>query len=69
MISSNEGLSSREMNRAKRKARQAVNKQRSREAADENNGEEVEKKRIKTDIKEEYTIQFGEFISSYGGFR
>ncbi|KAJ8933842.1 hypothetical protein NQ314_013764 [Rhamnusium bicolor] len=54
----NEGLSSREMNRAKRKARQAINKQRSREAAEENNGEEPDKKKIKTEIKEEYTIQY-----------
>lgn len=28
---------------------------------EENNGEEIEKKRIKTDIKEEYTIQYGGF--------
>ncbi|KAJ8978247.1 hypothetical protein NQ317_012603 [Molorchus minor] len=53
-----EGLSSREMNRAKRKARQAVNKQRSRETADENGGEEPERKKTKTEFKEEYAIQF-----------
>ncbi|KAJ8949069.1 hypothetical protein NQ318_016971 [Aromia moschata] len=53
----NEGLSSREMNRAKRKARQAVNKQRSREATEEN-GEEPDKKKNKMEIKEEYTIQY-----------
>ncbi|XP_018335221.1 TATA-binding protein-associated factor 172 [Agrilus planipennis] len=53
------GLSSREMNRAKRKARQAVNKQRSREPNDEpatTNGDEPEKKRIKFEdlrVKEE----------------
>lgn len=59
---SKEGLSSREMNRAKRKARQAVNKQRSREAMEENNGDEGERKKMKTEVKEEYTIQYGKII-------
>ncbi|XP_066254641.1 TATA-binding protein-associated factor 172 [Euwallacea similis] len=49
-----EGLSCREMNRAKRKARQAGNKQKSRDV-DENshNGDESERKKIKTEVKEE----------------
>lgn len=47
------------MNRAKRKARQAINKQRSRDPNDEttsNGGEEPDKKRIKTEIKEENIV-------------
>lgn len=50
-------LSSREINRAKRKARM-INKQRSREPGCEENGEEPSNKKIKTEekIKEEYTV-------------
>ncbi|XP_067006130.2 TATA-binding protein-associated factor 172 [Anabrus simplex] len=49
------GLSSREMNRARRKARQAVLKQRSRETGEESGvGEEPDRKKIKIeDIKQE----------------
>ncbi|EFA08205.1 TATA-binding protein-associated factor 172-like Protein [Tribolium castaneum] len=55
LISSvSEGLSSREMNRAKRKARQAVYKQRSRDPEETtSNGDEPEKKRIKIEVKDE----------------
>ncbi|KAF7266582.1 hypothetical protein GWI33_020089 [Rhynchophorus ferrugineus] len=53
VISKVQGLSSREMNRAKRKARQAVNKQRSRDVGDDTSGDEPEKKKLKTEIKEE----------------
>lgn len=54
-------LSSREKNRAKRKARQAVGKQRSRDISEEvvTNGDEPEKKKVKTEdikIKEEPMI-------------
>lgn len=48
------------MNRAKRKARQAINKQKSRENLDDNTfNDEPDKKKVKTEIKEEYTIQYG----------
>lgn len=58
----NKELSLREINRAKRKARQAVHKQRSREnVLDDNSSEEPERKKPKTEVKEEYAIQFGEF--------
>lgn len=54
------GLSSREMNRARRKARQAINKQRSREPGDETTADEPDKKKVKTEepnVKEEpYSI-------------
>lgn len=46
MVGSPASLSSREMNRAKRKARQAVNKQRSRDMSEEG-GEEPDKKKSK----------------------
>lgn len=58
-------LSSREINRAKRKARQAISKQKSREPSDENNSfstsvEEPDKKKIKLEevknIKEENPV-------------
>ncbi|KAB0793551.1 hypothetical protein PPYR_13171 [Photinus pyralis] len=49
------GLSSREMNRARRKARQAVSKQRSREPADDNNFEEPDKKKTKFEEDNNYT--------------
>lgn len=51
-------LSSREMNRARRKARQ-VNKQRSRDPCDENGLDEPTAKKLKTEdikIKEEYSV-------------
>lgn len=51
-------LSSREMNRARRKARQ-VNKQRSRDPCDENGSDEPTAKKIKTEdskIKDEYSV-------------
>ncbi|XP_050515682.1 TATA-binding protein-associated factor 172 isoform X1 [Diabrotica virgifera virgifera] len=54
----NKELSLREINRAKRKARQAVSKQRSRDNLDDNSSEEPEKKKPKTELKEEYTSQF-----------
>lgn len=55
-----EGLSSREMNRARRKARQAVNKQRSRDPEETtSNGEEPEKKRIKIELKEDSNNSIG----------
>lgn len=59
----NEGLSSREMNRAKRKARQAVHKQRSREPADEMSAnDEPDKKRVKAeDVKAKDDYFAGEF--------
>lgn len=61
-----EGLSCREMNRAKRKARQAVNKQKSRDVVDDNhhNSETIEpdKKKIKTEVKEENVVSFGKKI-------
>ncbi|KAG5883002.1 hypothetical protein JTB14_033457 [Gonioctena quinquepunctata] len=50
----NKELSSREMNRAKRKARQAISKQRSWDNSDENGCDEPDKKKAKTEIKEEY---------------
>ncbi|CAH0564280.1 unnamed protein product [Brassicogethes aeneus] len=53
-----EALSSREMNRARRKARMAISKQRSRDVGDDCNGDEPEKKKIKTEVKEEYIIQY-----------
>ncbi|CAG9863360.1 unnamed protein product [Phyllotreta striolata] len=54
----NKELSLREINRAKRKARQAVNKQRSRDNVFEENGsEEPDKKKIKSESKEECAIQ------------
>lgn len=55
-----EGLSCREMNRAKRKARQAVNKQRSRDVGEDNhlNGDEPDKKKIKTEIKYDNPVSF-----------
>ncbi|KAL1494003.1 hypothetical protein ABEB36_009678 [Hypothenemus hampei] len=49
-----EGMSCREVNRAKRKARQAVNKQKSREVGEDL--EESERKKIKTEIKEENLV-------------
>lgn len=59
------GLSSREMNRARRKARQAINKQRSREPGDETTADEPDKKKVKTEepnVKEEpYSI--GKFFN------
>jgi TATA-binding protein-associated factor len=55
--SAREGLSTREMNRAKRKARQAVHKQRSREPEETtSNGDEVERKRPKLEPKEENNV-------------
>lgn len=50
-----EQLSCRERNRAKRKARQAVNKQRSQDAVVETttNGDEPDRKKIKVEVKEE----------------
>lgn len=60
ILNVNKELSSREMNRAKRKARQAINKQKSRENLDDNMfNDEPDKKKVKTEIKEEYTIQYG----------
>ncbi|CAG9763742.1 unnamed protein product [Ceutorhynchus assimilis] len=49
------GLSCREMNRARRKARQAVNKQQLQKtlSEDNNGGDEPERKKIKIEIKEE----------------
>lgn len=60
ILNVNKELSSREMNRAKRKARQAVNKQKSRENLEDNTyTDEPDKKKVKTELKEEYTIQYG----------
>jgi hypothetical protein len=48
------------MNRAKRKARQAVHKQRSREPEETtSNGDEVERKRPKLEPKEENNVSMG----------
>lgn len=47
------------MNREKRKARQAVLKQRSREPED--GGDEPDKKKIKVEVKEENNASLGEF--------
>lgn len=58
------GLSSREMNRARRKARQAVNKQRSREPPEDTNSEEPDKKKIRLEdlkIKEENNLSFSKY--------
>ncbi|XP_057659908.1 TATA-binding protein-associated factor 172 isoform X3 [Diorhabda carinulata] len=55
---SNKELSLREINRAKRKARQAVHKQKSRDNIDESSSDEPDKKRTKTELKEECTVQF-----------
>ncbi|ENN71273.1 hypothetical protein HUJ04_007705 [Dendroctonus ponderosae] len=54
ICNSAEGLSCREMNRAKRKARQAVNKQKSRDVGEDNsfNGDEVDRKKLKTESDE-----------------
>ncbi|CAH1116110.1 unnamed protein product [Phaedon cochleariae] len=49
----NKELSCREMNRAKRKARQAINKQKSRDNLEESSCEEPDKKKLKTEIKED----------------
>lgn len=52
------------MNRAKRKARQAINKQKSRENLEDNAViDEPDKKKVKTEAKEEMTIQCGKFHS------
>lgn len=53
-------LSSREMNRAKRMARQAVNKQKSRENLDDN-VDEPEAKKVKLEVKEEQNSYFGKW--------
>lgn len=58
-------MSSREKNRAKRKARQAIGKQRSRDVNEETitaNGEEPDKKKIKFEdykVKEDNTMILG----------
>ncbi|KAK9885123.1 hypothetical protein WA026_010638 [Henosepilachna vigintioctopunctata] len=59
-------LSCRERNRAKRKARQAVGKQKSRDVAEDGpaNGDEPDKKRLKLEIKEE--IVESSFIAEIG---
>mgnify|MGYP005984594061 FL=1 len=50
------------MNRAKRKARQAVYKQRSREPEETtSNGEEPERKKLKVEVKEESNTSMGMF--------
>lgn len=62
MCGTNEGLSSRERNRAKRKARQAISKQRSKEPTEDIcNNEEGDKKRIKLEekVKDEANMSLG----------
>lgn len=53
------GLSSREMNRAKRKARQAFNKQKSREPIDEDFEPDKKKNKFEEKLKDETALTIG----------